>query len=235
MWLVALGYAIACQIPIYLMRSSRFTALELAQTLRYFPDLVVVLALLAAVALCAPNRTESRWLDASARRTAVVTAMAVIFVVSSLYSTATFRSSWQDNPTRSYLNNAQVGLATAQHHSGASLLDQEVDPLILQRIAYPENLASHMFALVDQRPEFASSTTKLRMFDREGQLVDAQVTWVRTTAPGPVPNCGYLVQPDQPVRLPLDGPLLPADWTAELNYLANSNGSIRMPSMKVSR
>ena len=58
--------------------------------------------------------------------------------------------------------------------------------------------------------------------------MDAQVTWVRTTAPGPVPNCGYLVQPDQPVRLPLDGPLLPADWTAELNYLANSNGSIRM-------
>ena len=50
------AYAVACQIPIYLMRSSRFTALELAQTLRYLPDLVVVLALLAAVGLCAPNR-----------------------------------------------------------------------------------------------------------------------------------------------------------------------------------
>lgn len=50
-WLVAAGYAVACQIPIYLMRSSRFTALELAQTLRYLPDLVVVLALLLAVVL----------------------------------------------------------------------------------------------------------------------------------------------------------------------------------------
>lgn len=60
---VALGYAVACQIPIYLMRSSRFTALELAQTLRYLPDLVVVLALLAAVGFCAPNRTSPR-LDA---------------------------------------------------------------------------------------------------------------------------------------------------------------------------
>ena len=47
MWLAAAGYAVACQVPIYLMRSSRFTALELAQTLRYLPDLVVVLALLA--------------------------------------------------------------------------------------------------------------------------------------------------------------------------------------------
>ena len=66
-WLVAVSYAIACQVPIYLMRSSRFTALELAQTLRYLPDLVVVLALLSAVAFCAPNRASSRWLDASSR------------------------------------------------------------------------------------------------------------------------------------------------------------------------
>lgn len=36
-WLTAAGYAVACQIPIYLMRSSAFTALELAQTLRYLP------------------------------------------------------------------------------------------------------------------------------------------------------------------------------------------------------
>src|SRR3546814_6720437 len=28
-WLAAVGYAVACQVPIYLMRSSQFTALEL--------------------------------------------------------------------------------------------------------------------------------------------------------------------------------------------------------------
>jgi hypothetical protein len=28
--------------------------------------------------------------------------------------------------------------------------------------------------------------------------------------------------------MPLDGPLLPADWTAEINYLANSDGSMMM-------
>ena len=65
-WLTAAGYAVACQVPIYLMRSSRFTALELAQTLRYFPDLVVVLALLAAVAFsrAEPGRPRG-WLDCS--------------------------------------------------------------------------------------------------------------------------------------------------------------------------
>ncbi|MGY4709764.1 hypothetical protein ACXDF8_09445 [Mycolicibacterium sp. CBM1] len=237
-WVVAAGYAVACQIPIYLMRSSKFTALELAQTLRYFPDLVVVLALLAAVAFCAPNRAGAGWLDASRPRTAVVAGVAVAFGVSSLYSTATFLASWRDNPAQPYLQNALRGLAQARAASSAPLLDQEVDPLVLQRVAYPENLASHMFALIHDRPEFSGSTTQLRMLDTSGRLVDANVTWVRTIMVGPVAGCGYFVQPDAPVRMPLDGPLLPADWTVEINYLANSEGSMIMalsegPEIKV--
>ena len=227
-WLAAVGYAIACQIPIYLMRSSRFTALELAQTLRYLPDLVVVLALLLAVGLCAPNRERSAWLDASRTRAVVTVCATTAFAASSLYSTATFLASWRDNPAQPYLQNAQAGLARAQAASNAPMLDQEVDPLVLQRVAFPENLASHMFALLRDRPEFAGATSELRMLDVSGDVVDAKVTWVRSIVPGPEPQCGYLVQPDFPVSMPLDGPLLPADWTAEINYLANSDGSMTM-------
>lgn len=227
-WAVAVGYAIACQVPIYLMRSSRFTALELAQTLRYLPDLVVVLALLAAVGLCAPNRSRSTWLDASRQRTAVVVSCAALFVVSSLYSTVTFMHIWRDNPTRDYMLTARASLARANAESTAPMLDQEVDPLVLQRVAAPENQLSHMFALLRNRPEFASSTSDLRMIDMTGRLLDAKVTWVRFTRPGPTPQCGYLVQPDTPVVIPLDGPLLPADWTAEINYLANNDGTMTL-------
>ncbi|WP_051053637.1 hypothetical protein [Mycolicibacterium chubuense] len=237
-WGAALAYAVACQVPIYLMRSSRFTALELAQTLRYLPDLVVVLALLAAVGLCAPNRPRRGWLDAARRRTVVTVCLAVVFVASCLYSTATFLTSWRDNPAQPYLQNARAGLAAAHAASDAPMLDQEVDPLVLQRVAWPENLASHMFALLPDRPEFTSATSLLRMLDPAGNLVDAKVTWVRSIRPGPAPQCGYLVQPDFPVRMPLDGPLLPADWTAEINYLANSDGSMMLslsegPEVKV--
>ncbi len=227
-WLTAAGYVVACQVPIYLMRSSRFTALELAQTLRYFPDLVVVLALLAAVGFCAPNRPSSRWLDASVGRTVVTAAAAAAFVASSGYSTATFLTSWRDNPAQPYLQNARRGLAEAHAASNAPLLDQEVDPMVLGRVAWPDNLASHLFAQLRDRPEFASATTQLRLLDSSGRLADAQVTWVRTMLAGPVPQCGYFVQPDRPVRLGLDGPLLPTDWTAELNYLANSDGSMTL-------
>lgn len=227
-WLIAAGYLVACQVPIYLMRSSRFTALELAQTLRYLPDLVVVLALLAAVGLCAPNRPSSRWLDASRRRTTVTALLASAFVVSSCYSTATFLTSWQDNPAQPWVQNARRDLAIAHARSSAPLLDQEVDPLVLGRVAWPDNLAGHLFALIRDRPEFGSTTTQLRVLDSKGQLVDAQVTWVRAMTPGPVPHCGYLVQPDQPIEIGLDGPLLPTDWTAEINYLANSDGTLTL-------
>ncbi len=238
-WVTAAGYAVACQVPIYLMRSSKQTALELAQTLRYFPDLVFVLALLAAVALSAPNRPAApRWLDASPRRTVVTAGLAVLFVASSVYSTATFLTSWRDNPAQPYLQNAQTDFSAAHTASTAPLLDQEVDPLVLQRVAAPENLASHIFALLRDRPEFTSATTQLRMLDSSGRLIKARVTWVRTIAPGPVPRCGYFAQPDKPARLILDGPLLPADWTVELNYLANSDGSMTLsltqgPEVKV--
>jgi hypothetical protein len=66
------------------------------------------------------------------------------------------------------------------------------------------------------------------MLDVAGRLTDAQVTWVRSIRVGPDAQCGYLVQPDFPVRMPLDGPLLPADWTVEINYLGNSDGSMTM-------
>jgi hypothetical protein len=195
--------------------------------------------LLAAVALCAPNRpATARWLDASPKRAAATVGLAAAFVASSLYSTATFLASWRDNPTQPYLQTARASLAAARAASDAPLLDQEVDPLVLQRVAAPQNLASHMFALLRDRPEFDSATTQLRIIDSSGQLINARVTWIRTIAPGPRPQCGYFAQPDKPARLVLDGPLLPADWTVELNYLANSDGSMTLalsegPDVKV--
>jgi hypothetical protein len=119
-------------------------------------------------------------------------------------------------------------LAAARASSDAPLLDQQVDPLVLQRVAWPENLASHMFALLRDRPQFASATTQLRMLDSAGRLTEARVTWVRTIVAGPVGKCGYLVQPELPAHLGLDGPLLPSDWTAEINYLANVDGSMTL-------
>lgn len=168
----------------------------------------------------------------------MTTGIAGLFLASSLYSTVTFLTSWRDNPTQLYLQNVRADLAAMHAASSAPLLDSEVDQLVLQRVAWPENLASHMFALLRDRPEFASATSHLMMLNSSGSLIEARVTWIRTIVAGLTPHCGYFVRPDRPTRMMLDGPLLPADWTVELNYLANRDGLMTLsltqgPSVKV--
>jgi hypothetical protein len=143
-----------------------------------------------------------------------------------MFSTMTFLTSWQDNPTKPYLRNAIAGMAAAKAESPSPMLDQDVDPLVLQPVVGPQSLASHLFALITNRPDFAGATDRLRMLNSAGEVVGADVTWVRTITPGPRPQCGYFVAADEPVRMELDGPLLPAEWTAEINYLANTDGSV---------
>ncbi len=83
--------------------------------------------------------------------------------------------------------------------------------MIMQRVAAPENLASHMFALLPDRPEFSSTTTELTNPRQHGTAARRAGDVGAHHCPGPAPNCGYLVQTeDSEVVMPLDGPLLPA-------------------------
>ena len=109
------------------------------------------------------------------------------------------------------------------------MLDQEVDPLVLQRVAVAgEPRQPRVRAAARPARIRRSHNRTAHARQTAATLQDAQVTWVRTIVPGPDPKCGYLVQPDSPVRMPLDGPLLPPDWTTEINYLANSDGSMTL-------
>jgi len=192
-WLTAVAYAVACQVPIYLMRSSKLTALVLAQTLRYLPDLVVVLALLAAVALSAPNRTGAHWLDASVKRTVLATGLAVLFLASSLYSTATFLTSWrtirralfEECPRRFGGRTHRIECAAAGsggRSAGATTGGRA-----------GESGQSHLRPAAGQTGIFFGDNAIAHAGQR-WRLVDARVTWVRTIAPGPTPQCGYFTQ-----------------------------------------
>ena len=143
---MAAGYAVICLIPIYLMRSSESTALELAQTLRYLPNLVVVLALWQEWGSAhrtgkGPHSRHLTWPDrGNGRCHSHFRRQQPVFDRDVLGELA-------DNPAQPYLQNRVRGSA-AYAASDAPMLDQEVDPLVLQRVAFPENLASHMFALL---------------------------------------------------------------------------------------
>ncbi|MGF7122876.1 hypothetical protein [Rhodococcus sp. BE178] len=228
-WLALVAYVAASEAAMVLTRSGPGTAYELAQTLRYVADSAVVIAIGWALIVRAPRRENPRLRTPAAlqkpeRRAVVALALTVLFVVSSVWSTFTFVQRWRDNPTVDYLANARASLAANQ---GSPLLDQPVSIWVLLPVAYPHNTTSHIFAPLDERPEFGRSTNYLQLLDDSGRLIPAAVTSIRNIGQGPVPGCGYRVE-DGATDIPLDGPLIDWEWTAQLNYFASADGTIEV-------
>ena len=220
--LAVVAYVLVSAAAMVLARSGPDTTLELAQTLRYFADSAVVIAVGMALIARAPDRalaTTTRWPFVSA----APFVSAVVFVVSSLVSTVTFAHSWRDDRTADYLATARASLA---EHTDAPMLDLPVPADILLPVVYPNNLASRVFSPLPKRPQFTASSPVLRSMDNQGHVVDADVSPTRAITQGPEPRCGYRVEGSTVARLPLDGPLAPWEWTAQLNYAADRDGQV---------
>ncbi|MFI6171837.1 hypothetical protein ACIBCN_34010 [Nocardia sp. NPDC051052] len=218
-WVLAVAYVLLMQLPVALVRGGPNTAAELMQSLRYFADLGVTLSVVGALILRAsPRKLPSPLVF---RRAAIP--MLALFVVSSLFSTYTFVRSWSPSPTRTYLAKVKPAL---DHWDGAPLLEQEVPWDVLNPLAYPQNLTTQVLAPLAAPGTFADSTPHLRMITDTGTIVEAQVWWNRRILPGPDPNCGYRIQDGPATIVPLDGPMLDHEWTAQLNYLASRDGQL---------
>ncbi|WP_330249406.1 hypothetical protein OG874_24090 [Nocardia sp. NBC_00565] len=254
-WLTVAAYVVVAQLPVALARSGPNTASELMQSLRYFADLAVLLAAAGALLARAHPRIRTPTLlpvpgartlaillrprthasaappGPRARASALLpgprttAALTVVFLVSSLWTTSTFVRAWRTNPTKTYVTNVKSALTASD---GAPLLDQEVPWNVLNPTAYPQNLTSHVLAPLATATTFADSTPHLRMITDTGEIVEAAVWWNRAIRPGPDPDCGYRIHGPQPSDIPLDGPMLEHEWTAQLNYLANQDGRITL-------
>ncbi|MFC9433235.1 hypothetical protein [Nocardia sp. NPDC057030] len=218
LWVLAVAYVLVMQLPVALVRGGPNTAAELMQSLRYFADLGVTLSVVGALIVRASPRT-TRWLPG--RRIAIP--VLALFVVSSLFSTYTFVRSWSPSPTKTYLANVKPAL---DRWDGAPLLEQEVPWDVLNPLAYPQNLTPQVLAPIAAPGTFADSTPHLRMITDAGTIVEAQVWWNRRILPGPDPDCGYRIRTADPLPIALDGPMLDHEWTAQLNYLAGSDGQL---------
>lgn len=227
-WPAFAVYTLGSQLAMALTRSSDDTAYEIAQTLRYVADGAVVFAIALAITLTAPRRES----PLPPLQPAVAGGLGVLFVASSLWSTATFMERWRDNPTVAYFDNAQRALADNQD---TPLLSQPVSIWVLLPVASPYNETRNVFGPLADRPDFGDWTDELQMLDDDGDLVPAHVVPVRTMLDGPVPDCGARVtgaavdfQPGTDAELELDQPVIEWEWTAQLNYLANRDGLVEV-------
>ena len=211
-WLVA-GYVAASAAALVLGRLTVMTVDVLALSLRYFSDSTCpVIAIALALVLSAPARTSCPLgrplLTARGGRLVAVGAV-VAFVLAGLWSTVTYTRVWSDISTRDYLVAAEQSLATAD----VPLLDHTVPADVLWALAFPRNLASQVFAPMENRPAFSRATPELFILDDSGHLAEATVAPLRWIQAGEFDGCGHPVGVQRPTLVPLDGPLVPWDWT----------------------
>ncbi|MEV0358708.1 hypothetical protein AB0H71_21895 [Nocardia sp. NPDC050697] len=171
----------------------------------------------------ADSSAPRRWAETPPRQRALAALAAATFLAGSLYSTATFTTAWTDNPTRAYLTNAEAALTA---RPAVPLLDQPVSVWVLLPVAHPHNMTGHIFAALPGRTDIGSTTTELTILDDTGHLIPADLFAVRYALPGPVPGCGTLVTGGATTPIPADGPLIPAEWTVQLNYVASAPGEL---------
>ena len=220
-WALLAAYVLACVVVLVVGRLTTGVTAEFALDLRSFPDIVLVAAIAVALVARAPAREPARGalLQSTERRDAAVL-LAVFFVGLSLWSTAGYGQTRDNQPTRDYLATAERSLRAAD----APLLDHPVDASVVWGLSTPYNRVSWVFAPVGI--ETSTSTDDPKVLAPSGTLVDARVDAEYASVPGPAPSCGYLVEPLGTGRITLGTPAAEAEWTVQLNYLAGSDGWI---------
>ncbi|MFL0579994.1 hypothetical protein [Dietzia sp. 179-F 9C3 NHS] len=221
-WAAAAVYPLVSALLVAVGRGGPDTATEIVQTLRYHSDVAVVLAAALALAWTATRRSPAQRNGSRAARwePAAVAGLVVVLASSSSLSTAAYRDTWAEQPSRDYLE----PLVTALHERTAPMLDAEVPPEVLLPLTAPDNRLSAVLAGVDGLPPIGAWTTDPVTIDAHGALHSAAVVPGRTIGQGPEPDCGYRVAGG--TRIPLDGPLLGRDWVLQLNLLADADGTV---------
>jgi len=223
-WVAAAAYIAASLTAMIMTRFGSETTYELAQTLRYFADSSVVVAIGAALVIRAPARDTGTGVPARAR-TVGAALCAAGFTAGSAISTVTFAHSWADNPTGDYLAHAKAALTA---HPEVPVLDHPVSVWVLLPVTYPHNLAGSVFSALPGRSEIGAHTTQLRVFDDRGDLVPAELFPTRIVEPGDVPDCGHAARPGTVGVLPLDEPAGDWEWTVQINYRASADGALEV-------
>ncbi|MET8310450.1 hypothetical protein [Micromonospora sp. NPDC005173] len=142
--------------------------------------------------------------------------------VGTLWSTARFGDNWSTKNGRDYLATAQAELAAAP--PGTVFLDSTVPDRVVAGYFWPDNLQSHFFRPADRRPTFVTQAEQPSMFDENGRIRPVVVQG-RKVLPGPVPDCGHLVESGRPARIPLDGYLEEWPYVVHFGYLSSGDST----------
>ncbi|TKJ20666.1 hypothetical protein [Blastococcus sp. CCUG 61487] len=187
-WLLVAGY-VAVDLALVVVGRSRLLEMVTGDP-RYLADALPVVAIGCCAAFSGPlvQRRVPRWLPRLAGSLAAALAVSAPLVAGAVVSTALVAEEMQHRQSRDYV--AAVLQAMADR-PGASVVSSQ-PPWDVNIFGYP-GLREMMLAL-GRDVDFDLPGTEMHMFDGSGELRPITVIG-RLQASGPVPGCGWPVNP----------------------------------------
>ncbi len=232
--LALLGVVIAVSlIMIAVARGGSVGALAMRDW-RYYPGLSVWGPLLVTLALVPPaNRVTGPWParlpDRPLRSFAthpVVWGVVGLALVNGAVMTSYFAAEeFRGNPAQPFLERT---LSDLKRLGPVVLVDRQLPGDVVPPILTSQTLASRVLSAASPRPLFDTPTERLYAIDDSGAVLPANVTAGPSTPPGPDGSCGTAVQPGWTRRLSLGQGLFNWTWWARIDYLAQSDSTLRL-------
>jgi len=211
-----------------LLTSSRYDVLRdlIARDVRYAADIHPI-AVLAVVFMLTPTVAEHRggWrrerTHAAALRVSrrVVRTLRVIGPSALVFSLALgLAFTWRDlAPTspKSWVHAASDSLRAA---AGRAVVDSMAPNEVASPLLGSNARLSRMFLPMRLPVAFNSPSTQLVALDAAGGLGPVVVETAAQSAPGPTPDCGWLLEPGQSQAIAITPPLYEWEWVVAVDY-----------------
>ena len=199
---------------------------------RYFPDVVAVLMLSAAMLLSPLRDDPERRQPVTAARhgvtrmTAVGTGAGAVLLVSLGISNALLWPQMAPEPGREWVETVRSQLDEA---GPASVRDTVPPDEVLVAGLWPEGFkVSTMFASLDPEARFGAPGNPILNFGTDGVLRPATILRSTVAEEGPQPECGYFLADGQTVKVPMTQPLYGYFWGIELALFSGSGGQLSL-------
>lgn len=228
-WVVLLPLAYALAAWALVVGSSRFATLGQYASMdsRYSADIIPVAALAFVYALTS-TRVERKaggaWLVTLPRWVvrswhAISAGAIVVIIMSSLVTWSVQMDGLGPVSPRSWTDRL---IGSARALGPATIFNSNAPDNVVYPAFLPDDARiSRMLAPLGLPLSFNSPTDDLLIVASDGSIVPGKIAVQSQSFPGPVPGCGYLLEPGAaPVEVPLSKQMYNWDWGLEMGFLA---------------
>lgn len=230
-WLMFVAHALASAGAVVLLSdASEFAALGMVPRVAAYSAPVFVIALAGAVSsldlvLLAARAVRGRALLAPGRaELALAAVVSVALVASAAVSTRVLAPDLFHQQARDYVTTLRDEL---RDEPPSVLYDSGVPGEVIGPLFGDRAQVSEVVGQAPERPLFHVATSRLRVVDRAGELVQPDLLIAGSAPPGGTPECGFAVRAAG-TTIPLTDLLAEGRWVVRIGYYTSAESFVEL-------